>query len=240
MPGFPRLLPCGDAGVSVEFGDDIDATINARVIDFDRVVRRANLPGVIETVPTYRALMVHLDPVVADHKSIFAALREFARQMRHEPSTPRLWTVPVVYGGAHGQDIEALAKRHGKTPRDIIALHSAPVYRVYMVGFMPGFTYLGGLDPALHTPRLAKPRARIPGGSISIGGAQTAIGATPSPSGWHLIGQTPVRCFLPGRDPVFLFEAGDEVIFRPIPATDWDRLTAQATAGASVATCEVA
>ena len=234
----PRLLPCGDTAVAVEFGDSIAAGINARVIALDRAVRGANLPGVVECVPTYRSLLVHLDPLTADHAELFKTLHSFAQKIGTEVRTTRRWSVPVVYGRGFGEDLEALAERHGMVPEAVIALHSDAVYQVYMVGFMPGFTYLGGLDPRLVTPRRPTPRARIPGGSISIGGAQTAIGAAPSPSGWHLIGRTPVRCFHRGRSPTFLFEAGDEVVFQPISESNWERLASKAAAGASVATCE--
>ena len=234
----PRILPCGDCAVAIEFGDCIEAGINARVVAFDRAVREANLPGVVECVPTYRSLLVHLDPLTADHASLFETLHALALNTRAHAASTRRWTVPVIYGGAFGEDIGALADHSGLRTEEVIALHSGAVYRVYMVGFMPGFTYLGGLDPQLAMPRRHTPRTRIPGGSISIGGAQTAIGAAPSPSGWHLIGHTPIRCFQPGRKPVFLFEAGDEVVFQPTPKSDWERLASEAAAGATLATCE--
>ena len=237
-PSPPSILPCGDAAIAVEFGDGIDAVVNARVIALDRAVREAKLAGVVECVPTYRSLLVHLDPLTADHTGMFDTLRALALKTAAEKGSTRRWTVPVVYGGAFGEVLKTLADRHGTTPEEAIALHAGAVYRVFMVGFMPGFTYLGGLDPRLATPRRPTPRARIPGGSISIGGEQTAIGAAPSPSGWHLIGRTPVRCFHRGREPAFLFEAGDEVVFQPVPASEWKRLAADAATGVTVATCE--
>lgn len=236
---YPRILPNGDAAVSVEFGNSIDTEVNARVLAFDHAVQQAGMLGVIETVPTYRALMVHLDPLTADHNRLFDALLQLARRALPQSGVRRRWTVPVVYGDAHGQDLKALAQHHGMTSKEIAELHLSAVYRVYMVGFMPGFTYLGGLDARLHTPRRSEPRSYIPGGSISIGGAQTAIGAAPSPSGWHLIGRTPVRCFVAARKPAFLFEAGDEVVFQAEPAGRWDTLKAASAAGELIANCEV-
>jgi KipI family sensor histidine kinase inhibitor len=236
---YPRLLPNGDAAVSVEFGDSIDTKVNASVLAFDLAVQQAGMPGVIETVPTYRALMVHLDPLTADHSKLFDALLQLARGTLPQSDNKRRWTVPVVYGGAHGKDLKALAQQHGMTSKEVVDIHLLTIYRVYMVGFMPGFTYLGGLDARLHTPRRPEPRLQIPGGSISIGGAQTAIGAAPSPSGWHLIGRTPVRCFVAEREPAFLFEAGDEVVFQAEDAGRWDTLKAASAAGELIANCEV-
>ncbi len=148
--------------------------------------------------------------------------------------------MPVVYGGEFGEDLAGFAELHGMGEEQIAELHARAVYRVHMVGFVPGFTYLGGLDPRLATPRRKTPRQRIPAGSISIGGHQTAIGSIEAPSGWHLIGRTPVRCFHPDRDPIFLFRAGDEVCMEPIQADAWDELAALATAGDMVAACETA
>ncbi len=235
---YPRVLPCGDSAVTVEFGDAIDETTSEKVIAFDLAVRRAKFPGVIECVPTYRSLLVHLDPVGAEHSKLYAALQRLARKTDPIRGSGRRWRVPVVYGGLFGKDLDALAGFHGMSPKQAVQLHSASIYRVYMVGFMPGFTYLGGLDPRLATPRLKTPRTSVPGGSISIGGAQSAIGSTPSPSGWHLIGSTPVRCFHPDRDPIFLFEAGDEVEFEPAAAEDWEKLERHFGSGHALPRCE--
>ena len=231
----PRIVPCGDAAVLIEFGDGIDDGINRRVIALDKAVGKAKLPGVIETVPTYRSLLVHLDPLAADHVELLASLRRLASETEAIRDAGRRWKVPVLYGGRHGEDLDWLASSRGMSPELIVELHAAPTYRVHMVGFMPGFTYLGGLDPRLATPRRPVPRSVIPGGSISIGGAQSAIGSNPSPSGWHLIGRTPVRCYDPDRSPNFLFEAGDEVVFQPIAQNDWDSLTELAASGQPVA-----
>ena len=231
----PRIVPCGDAAILVEFGHRIDDGINRRVIALDKAVGREKLPGVIESVPTYRSLMVHLDPLAADHVHLLAILRRLASETEVFFDAGRRWKVPVLYGGRHGEDLDWLASSRGMSPELFVELHAAPNYRVHMVGFMPGFTYLGGLDPRLATPRRPVPRSVIPGGSISIGGAQSAIGSNPSPSGWHLIGRTPVRCYDPERSPKFLFEAGDEVIFEPIRPGDWDPLAEQAASGHPVA-----
>ena len=237
---WPRILPCGDTAIAVEFGEAIDEDVNRRVIGLERMIENQALPGVVETVPTYRSLLVHLDPLTADHAGLTKTLARLAEAATPQAGCRRRWRVPVVYGGEFGEDLARLAELHGMGEERFAELHSRAVYRVHMVGFVPGFTYLGGLDPRLATPRRKTPRQRIPAGSISIGGHQTAIGSIEAPSGWHLIGRTPVRCFHPDRDPIFLFRAGDEVCMEPIQADAWDELAALATAGDMVAACETA
>ena len=235
----PRILPCGDMAIAVEFGDTIDEETNRQVIELARMVEGENLPGVVETVPTYRSLLVHLDPLKAEHAKLSEALARLAKAAGSpRERRRRRWRVPVIYGGEFGEDLAMLADLHGMSEERAAELHALAVYRVHMVGFMPGFTYLGGLDPRLATPRRETPRQRIPAGTISIGGHQSAIGSIAAPSGWHVVGRTPVRCFHPDRDPVFLFEAGDEISMEPVPAATWDDLAAQAAVGEMVATCE--
>jgi len=231
----PRILPCGDTAVSVEFGDVIDPDLNGRVLALDAILRRAPPAGIVATVPTYRSLLVHFDPLATDYDGLTSFLRDQARTLAPLASTGRRWRVPVVYGGPHGEDLEDLASLHGLTPNEAVHRHAGAVYRVYMIGFLPGFVYLGGLDPALATPRRAQPRARIPAGSIAIGGAQTAIGSIEGPSGWHLLGRTPVRSYDPSRTPAFLFAAGDEIVFEPVDPTGWAALDQAAAAGDPVA-----
>ena len=225
--------------IAVEFGDTIDEATNRRVIELARIVEGEDLPGVVEVVPTYRSLLVHLDPLETEHAELSKALVRLAGAANsRQGQCRRRWRVPVIYGGEFGEDLAMLADLHGMSEERIAKLHAHAVYRVHMVGFMPGFTYLGGLDPRLATPRRETPRQRIPAGAISIGGHQSSIGSIAAPSGWHVIGRTPVRCFHPDRDPVFLFEAGDEISMEPVTAAAWDKLDAQATAGDMVATCE--
>ncbi|MCL4187183.1 MAG: 5-oxoprolinase subunit PxpB [Rhodobacteraceae bacterium] len=240
IPGAPRLLPLGDAGLSVEFGDDLDPALTARVLALDAALAADPLPGVVETVPTYRALMLHLDPLAADLDVI--ARRVAALAGRPPPAVPsgRLWRVPVVYGGEFGADLAGLAAARGLTEAAAVALHAAPVYTVAMIGFVPGFSYLAGLDPRLATPRRPVPRPVVPASSVAIGGGQTSIGSIPAPSGWHLIGRTPVRPFLAGRNPPFLFAPGDRIRLVPLPAAAWEALDARAAAGDPVAGTETA
>ena len=233
--GPPRILVSGDAAVTVEFGSVIDEALNARVIGFDQALAAADLPGFIESVPTYRSLIVHYDPRVIDFKEISAKLLALAQISGLPDAASRLWRVPVVYGGAFGIDIDEVAERAGLTVAELIALHSRPVYRVYMVGFSPGYSYLGGLDPRIVTPRRKDPRLETPAGTIAIGGEQTGVQCLAGPSGWNLIGRTPVRTFHPAREPMFLLEPGDSVCFQPIEASEWERLDRAGAEGEIIA-----
>ena len=226
----PRILPCGDAALTVEFGETIDATLNARVLALDARISKG-VTGVVETVPTYRSLLIHYDPVATDFDGLRAVLARMATDLPDALPAGRLWRVPVVYGGAFGIDLAETAARHNLSPASLIEKHAAPVYRVYMIGFLPGFAYLGGLDPAIATPRRETPRLKTPPGTISIGGVQALIASIEAPSGWHLLGRTPMRNFMPSREPAFLLRPGDRVTFEPTPAARWDSLNAAAAAG---------
>jgi KipI family sensor histidine kinase inhibitor len=230
-----RFLPCGDAAVTIEFGTNIDPAINARALALDRALNAGAIPGLVETLPTYRSVMVQFDPLVLDYAAFEARVRGLIAALPAETATGRRWKVPVVYGGAFGIDLDATAERHGLTPAQLIARHAAPVYRVYMIGFMPGYTYLGGLDPTIATPRRLDPRPMTPAGCISIGGVQALIAGQAMPSGWHILGRTPVRTFMAGREPAFLTAPGDEVVFEPVDAARWDALERAAAAGEPVA-----
>ncbi len=233
----PRLLLAGDAALTVEFGDAVAAEINERVLAFDAALRAAAIPGIVETVPTYRSLMVHYDPTALSAAELMAQIEA----LQAEPAAAaagRLWRIPVAYGGPYGIDLDEVARRHGLTAERVVELHGAAEYRVYMIGFAPGFTYLGGLDARLYTPRRTEPRPRTPAGSVSIGGIQAAISSVEVPSGWHLLGRTPVRTFDLRRDPPFLLSVGDAVRFEPILHGEWSALERRAEAGEILARCK--
>jgi KipI family sensor histidine kinase inhibitor len=230
----PRLLPCGDAALVVQFGEEIDPRLNARVLALDARVAQG-LEGVIETVPTYRSLLVHYDPTVTDFRTLGEALLGLSADPTETLAQGRLWRVPVVYGGEFGIDLEDVAAHHGISTDELIRRHSAPAYRVYMMGFLPGFAYLGGLEPSIAISRRENPRLRTPAGTISIGGIQALVASIEAPSGWHLLGRTPMRNFMAEREPVFILDAGDRVKFEPTAASEWPRLDAAAAAGETVA-----
>jgi KipI family sensor histidine kinase inhibitor len=221
--------------VTVEFGHTIDPSINGMVLALDDLVRARAPTGLIETVPTYRSLTVQFDPVATDYDALIGFLNDAAKDIAPREAIGRRWRVPVVYGGEHGSDLEEVAEIHGLTPHQVIEIHSSAIYRIYLIGFLPGFTYLGGLDKRIATSRRLHPRAKIPSGTIMIGGEQAGIAPMDMPSGWHNLGRTPVRTYAPERDPAFLFAAGDELVFEPIDASRWEALEKAALAGEPVA-----
>ena len=219
--------------MTVEFGEAIDPAVNARVLALD--VALAGRPWLVEAVPTYRSLLVHYDPGAILFADLSTELLEAAATMKAVAASGRTWTIPVAYGGEHGIDLEATAALHGITPDELIRRHSAPTYQVYMIGFLPGFAYLGGLDPTIATPRRTSPRLKTPAGTISIGGVQALVASIAAPSGWHLLGRTPVRNFMPGREPVFLLQPGDKVRFAAIDPASFPDLDRAAASGEIVA-----
>ncbi|SMH62187.1 5-oxoprolinase subunit PxpB [Azospirillum agricola] len=224
----PRLLPAGDGALVVELGEGIAPALNAAVHRLDRRIADAGLPGVVETVPTYRSVLVVFDPAATDPDSLGRALLGLAGGLSEAATGPqRRWIVPVCFGGVHGEDLDEVARRAGLTTAEVVALHCAADYRVYMLGFSPGFAYLGGLPESLHQPRRENPRMMTPAGSVIQGGAQAAISPTAMPSGWHLLGRTPVRIFDLRRDQPFLLAPGDRVRFAAVPAAEYDRLAAR-------------
>jgi KipI family sensor histidine kinase inhibitor len=231
----PRFLACGDTAVTIEFGTEIDDDLNTLCLAFDTALTDAAIPGVIETLPTYRSVLVQVDPLIVDMAALEARARDILANLQVNQAQPRRWRVPVVYGGEFGIDLEDVARTHAITPEEVVRRHSARVYRVAMLGFLPGFCYLSGADQTIALPRRTNPRGKTPAGTISIGGVQALIASVEAPSGWHLLGRTPVRSFAPDRNPVFLFSAGDEVTFEPIPADAWDDLDARAAAGEPIA-----
>ena len=214
----PRILPSGDSAITVEFSRNIDDAANQRVLALDRILANEPVAGVTETVPTYRSLLVHYDPMLIDFDTLGEKLVALA-QLPVPPTTKtRRWRIPVAYGGEHGIDLEDVANTLNTTPDDIVARHIAGDYRVAMIGFTPGWSYLSGLDKFLHMPRRQNPRLLTPAGTISIGGVQAGIQCLAGPSGWHLLGRTAVRTYQLHRDPTFLLEPGDRVTFSAVDA----------------------
>lgn len=229
MALYPRVLAAGDAAVTVEFGETIDPEVNDRVLAFTRGVERLALSGVIETVPTYRSATVYFDPILVDAGSLAARLQTLAETLPPPISEVRRTVqIPVVYGGELGPDLAEVAAFARLSVKQAMALHASVCYRVYMLGFTPGFPYMGPVPDALAMPRLAEPRARVPAGSVGIAGSQTGIYPIESPGGWRLIGQTPLRLYDKGRLQPFLLEAGDWVQFLPISREEYERLTTKA------------
>ena len=232
----PRILLSGDTAVTVEFGRTIDAATNQRVLALDRALSAEPIVGVRETVPTYRSLLVHYDPEQITLDALSAKLQALAQAATASEATERRhWRIPVCYGGEHGIDLESAARTLGLTADELAHRHASGSYQVAMIGFTPGWSYLSGLDPALALPRHQNPRLSTPAGAVSIGGVQAGIQCLAGPSGWHLLGRTPVRTYQLHRTPVFLLEPGDAISFVPIDAKQFDELDRAAAAGEQVA-----
>ncbi len=231
----PRLLPSGDSAITVEFSRTIDETANRRVLALDHALAAAAIEGITETVPTYRSLLVHYDACVIDHATLGARLLALSAVPLAPDSEARRWRVPVCYGGEHGIDLEDVAKALGMTPDAVVARHLAARYRVAMIGFTPGWSYLSGLDPALQMSRRHDPRLLTPPGIIAIGGIQTGIQCLAGPCGWHLLGRTAMRTFQLHREPTFLLEPGDEVSFVAVDAKTFAEQERAAESGELIA-----
>lgn len=227
----PKVLCAGDRALTVEFSDRIDAEVNARVIALAAALRAEPESGVCEVVESYRSLLVLYDPEIARGAELARCLGRRAAAIGDVATAARLWRVPMAFGGSAGLDFEDMAKMKGLSTDELVALFTEPEYRVYMIGFAPGFAYLGGLPELLHTPRLPTPRQRLEAGAIGIGGKQANINSVPGPSGWRFLGRTPVKLFDPARAQPFLFRAGDAVRFFPIGEAEARDLDAAAAAG---------
>ena len=220
-----RILTSSDCSLCVEFGSAISEAINGQVRSFALAAEAACIPGVVELVPTYRSVTVQYRPEIVGYAQLYERLTRILEGLKTaEPPPNREVRVPVLYGGEFGPDLSNVAKLHGLSEAEVVELHTAPNYLIYMLGFLPGFCYLGGLDERLATPRLATPRVSIPAGSVGIAGAQTGVYPLPSPGGWQLIGRTPLKLYDPHRAQPILLDAGMRLKFCPIDRAEYDRL----------------
>jgi inhibitor of KinA len=209
-----RVVPAGDAALIVEFDEIIDPVVNACAIGVAERVHAARLRGVRDVVPTFRSVAVYFDPLKTDYRALHALLEHEAAQPIPDASPPGApIRIPVCYGGVLGPDLESVATFAGLSADEVVRLHTAGTYRVFMLGFLPGFAYMGVLDERIAAPRRSTPRVRVPAGSVGIAGAQTGIYPLETPGGWQLIGRTPVKPFDASRAEPFLFKAGDAVQF---------------------------
>lgn len=229
----PRFLLAGDSALMVEFGDEISEEVNHKVHALAYALGQNPLPGLGEAVPTYRSLLIHYDPLYLSWDDVRALVTELLGKCEEIPlPEPRVVEVPVVYGGAFGPDIEFVAEHNGLSVEEVVRLHSSVIYTIYMLGFSPGFAYLGSLPEAIATPRLPTPRKSVPAGSVGIAGVQTGIYPIATPGGWQLIGRTAVTLFDPTRTPPTLLRPGDKVRFVPIPAQEFQTMMEGAESGA--------
>ncbi len=221
-----RLQPVGDRGLLVEYGDAITPEINRKVRVMALALEQVGPAGMLEVIPTYRSLLIIYDPMktgVAELGQAINDLEDRLDEIRIPP--PRTVEVPVLYGGDCGPDIEFVARHAGLSIDDVMRIHSGTPYQIYMMGFTPGFAYLGGLPPEIHAPRLETPRTLVPAGSVGIANNQTGIYPVRSPGGWRIIGRTPSKLFDPMKSEPFLYRAGDFIKFNSISEAEYDRLT---------------
>lgn len=221
----PRFLSGGDKAIFVEFGDAIAPELNRRVRNLMLTVQDKKISGVIETVPTYRSLLVYFDPRQISAKKLRETLYSLTQPLAESGlPKPKLIEIPTAYGGEYGPDLEFVAAYNGLSVPEVVEIHIGTPYLIYMIGFVPGFPYLGGMSPRIVTPRLETPRAKITAGSVGIAGNQTGIYPVESPGGWRLIGRTPLKLFDPSREPLALFQAGDYLTFVSITPEEFSSI----------------
>jgi len=226
-----RFLPCGDTALTVELGDGVDLAVNALVLALAARVRDAAVPGIVELVPTFRSLTIHYDPLTVVHSELEARLLLLLSGLSAAGRTGRLWRIPVCYHDSVAPDLAEVAGRTALAPERVVELHSRAAYRVYMVGFLPGFPYMGELPRELALPRRENPRTAVPAGSVAIATTLTSVYTLESPGGWHLVGRTPAPLWDRARDPPVLLAAGDRVRFQPISLDDYAALASRSAAG---------
>lgn len=227
----PRVLPCGDTALAIEFGDRIDRELSMAVVALGQRISAAGLAGVIECVPTYRSLLVHYSPLETSSAKLSAEILSLAESEIEDQKPARLWRIPACYEAALAPDLDEVAARTGLSTDEVVAQHTAGRYHVYMLGFLPGYPYMGDLCPALQLPRREDPRVKVPPGSVSIAMDMTAVYTYESPGGWHLIGGTPVHLFDIANTPPAVLRPGDQVMFEPVPRAEYDRLAAAVERG---------
>ena len=227
-----QLAPAGDSAILITFQQTICDTVSAYVSNATRAITDPAISGVTDVVPAFCSVLVCYDPAQLTFLEICGILGSRLENLSCQADQAGVVvTIPVCYGGDFGPDIEYVARHANLTVDEVIAIHTQPDYPIAMLGFLPGFAYLSGLDERLHTPRLETPRVRIDAGAVGIGGAQTGIYPMASPAGWQLIGNTPLRPWDPNRDPAFLYAAGDRIRFTPITPQEYEEFSQQIAQG---------
>lgn len=220
-----RFLPLGETGITVEFGNEISPDINHRVSLLNSLIKKSKIDGIIESVPTYRSLTVYYNPLKISYDDILAILKGLGTKESTALESENLVVeIPVWYSCESGPDLSFVAQHSGKTIDEVIKIHSEPLYLIYMLGFTPGFPYLGGMDEAIAAPRLESPRIKIEAGSVGIAGKQTGIYSLNSPGGWRLIGKTPVRLYDVNKKDPILLKSGEYLRFVPITKEEYDNI----------------
>ena len=217
-----KIMPAGDAALVVEFGDIIDENVNAQVHALARKIEEQHIEGIMEVVPTFRSVLVQYDVFVCSYSQIRDVVHSLADNLNVlDKTAKKIVKIQCCYGARFGQDLSDMEKLTGLDRDEIIAIHSATDYKIYMLGFLPGFVYLGGLDKRIEVPRLKTPRVKIRKGAVGIGGNQTGIYPMDSPGGWRLMGATPIDLYDENRETPILLAAGEYIRFVPISILDY-------------------
>ncbi|MBE5035363.1 5-oxoprolinase subunit PxpB [Gallibacter intestinalis] len=227
-----KILTAGDSALLIEFEQKIAPEINAQITAFVHLLKEQHIEGVTDLIPAFASLLINYDPRVIGYKDLKARIEELLKiEVSEEASEARVFEIPVCYGGEYGPDIANIAENAGLSEQEVIDIHCSKDYLIYMLGFLPGFVYLGGLDERIHTPRLANPRISIPAGSVGIAASQTGIYPLNSPGGWQLLGMTPVKTYDPERETPILVEAGDYIRFVPVTEEEFLKIKKQVDDG---------
>lgn len=212
-----RFFLMGDRGLLLQFGEKICPEVNQKVRKVALAIQEESIEGIVETVPSYRSLFILYNPLVVSIEDLKRRLEGIEEGLQHiSIEEQKLIRIPVAYGGVYGPDLGYVARYHQLSSEEVIRLHCSRLYLIYMIGFIPGFPYMGELPEVLVTPRLKTPRLSVPGGSVGIAQSQTGIYPIESPGGWQIIGRTPVKLFVPEKEPPALLRMGDFVQFYPI------------------------
>lgn len=223
-----RFLPAGDSSVFMEFGNSISPVINAKIRNMIKGIETSSINGITELLPTYRSIQIMYNPLEIDYDELIKSLKELESTIPEgDAGDYRIVEIPTLYGGEYGPDLEFVAEHNKISVEDVIKIHTSTDYLLYMLGFTPGFSYLGGMSEKIATPRLKTPRTKIPAGSAGIAGTQTGIYPIDSPGGWQLIGRTPVKMYDPLGDPPILLKAGDYVRFVSITEEEYFEIQKQ-------------
>lgn len=220
-----KILTAGDASLLIEFGREISPEINAKITATVQLMKEQHIEGVVDVIPAFCSLLINYDPRVLSYDELKKRMKRLLKMdIKAGETRKRVFEIPVCYGGKYGPDLANIAEHAGLTEEEVIKIHSSRDYLIYMLGFLPGFCYLGGLDERIHTPRLANPRLKINAGSVGIGGSQTGIYPLDSPGGWQLMGMTPVKTYDPDREVPILLSAGDYIRFIPVEEEEYLRI----------------